>query len=63
MTTPVSMLTPTITSKAAEEVAGEIDAYNVSSDTIVALLWRAVRAACAGLGMHQALVHHSNCLV
>lgn len=57
MTTPVSMLTPSITSKAAEEVAGEIDAYNVSSDTIVALLWRAERLACAGLGMHQSVDH------
>jgi hypothetical protein len=53
MTTPVQMLTPTITSKAAEEVAGEIDAYNVSSDTTVALLWRAVRAACAGPGTYR----------
>lgn len=29
MTTPAAMLTPQITSKSAEEVAGEIDAYNV----------------------------------
>jgi hypothetical protein len=30
MTTPLSMLTPTITSKDASQVAGEIDGYNVS---------------------------------
>lgn len=34
MTTPVQLLTPQITSKSAEEVHGEIDAYNVSLDEL-----------------------------